>query len=463
MEQTENLGLNLISNSAEDKQMKFSAWRAKIAGTGDDSNMKIIDAAVGDLQEAVEKTKELALGAYEEIEEIDKNSIALQNAVKETPILFHKTFYPTKSNYYGGYWTGGESTNCLPLVVRTPVVFRQSSSNNEVVISTLYQGPYAGLLHAEGTINTTVGSDNIIWIPLEKTVNISNSSDGLNPSEINFLYFRLSEEYDQTESIKFYIKDINNNSISLLSFDSDVCELEEDFETHITHIGIEFVSSNEECNINTIFTIALINKNDANGAFETYEWTPPFKNDNYNVCLIDDTTNLLNGAKWFHFNNDPEYYETTVPFTKHTVYLLKATLTSEAVEILNSGGSLPALEGNSIRCSIFDCKDVFQADASYLLSRSGDSYLFYTIIGSEAFEVYNGRENIVNVDDDTTYMLITMPKSYFENISLSLVDEEKDPSEYGIISSETNQKPFPGTPVISDPVTPVIPDPSGRL
>ena len=54
MEQTENLGLNLISNSAEDKQMKFSAWRAKIAGTGDDSNMKIIDAAVGDLQESVD-------------------------------------------------------------------------------------------------------------------------------------------------------------------------------------------------------------------------------------------------------------------------------------------------------------------------------------------------------------------------------------------------------------------------
>ena len=34
--------------------MKFSAWRAKIAGTGDDSNMKIIDAAVGELQESVD-------------------------------------------------------------------------------------------------------------------------------------------------------------------------------------------------------------------------------------------------------------------------------------------------------------------------------------------------------------------------------------------------------------------------
>ena len=49
MEQSTNLGLNLITDSAEDKAMLFSVWRAKVAGNGNDSNMKIIDEAMGEV------------------------------------------------------------------------------------------------------------------------------------------------------------------------------------------------------------------------------------------------------------------------------------------------------------------------------------------------------------------------------------------------------------------------------
>ena len=49
MEQTTNLGLNLISESAEDKSMLFSQWRKLVAGVVADSNMKIIDSAYGDI------------------------------------------------------------------------------------------------------------------------------------------------------------------------------------------------------------------------------------------------------------------------------------------------------------------------------------------------------------------------------------------------------------------------------
>ena len=49
MIETENLGLTLITESAEDEEMLFSDWRMKIAGDGDDSNMKILDEAFGTL------------------------------------------------------------------------------------------------------------------------------------------------------------------------------------------------------------------------------------------------------------------------------------------------------------------------------------------------------------------------------------------------------------------------------
>lgn len=50
MKNTSNLGLHLITESASDKSMLFSEWRAKIAGDGPDSNMNIIDQAIGDCQ-----------------------------------------------------------------------------------------------------------------------------------------------------------------------------------------------------------------------------------------------------------------------------------------------------------------------------------------------------------------------------------------------------------------------------
>lgn len=53
MTETTRLGLHLITDSASDKSMLFSVWRAKIAGEGSDSNMNLIDGAVGDIQDAV--------------------------------------------------------------------------------------------------------------------------------------------------------------------------------------------------------------------------------------------------------------------------------------------------------------------------------------------------------------------------------------------------------------------------
>ena len=61
MTTTTNLGLSLISDSAEDKSMLFSTWRAKIAGTGDSSNMNIIDDAFGQVQERLEELGDLGI------------------------------------------------------------------------------------------------------------------------------------------------------------------------------------------------------------------------------------------------------------------------------------------------------------------------------------------------------------------------------------------------------------------
>lgn len=49
MTETANLGLHVISDSAADKAMLFSTWRAKVAGTDSDSNMQIIDRAFGNV------------------------------------------------------------------------------------------------------------------------------------------------------------------------------------------------------------------------------------------------------------------------------------------------------------------------------------------------------------------------------------------------------------------------------
>ena len=58
MTQTTNLGLNIISDSAADKAMLFSEWRSKVAGTGSDSNMKIIDAAYGDMDDRLDAVED---------------------------------------------------------------------------------------------------------------------------------------------------------------------------------------------------------------------------------------------------------------------------------------------------------------------------------------------------------------------------------------------------------------------
>lgn len=51
MTQTENIGLNLFDSDG-DKLVTYATWREKIAGTGDDSNMKKIDEAIGALRES---------------------------------------------------------------------------------------------------------------------------------------------------------------------------------------------------------------------------------------------------------------------------------------------------------------------------------------------------------------------------------------------------------------------------
>lgn len=57
MVKSKNLGLSLNGSSEQDVKMTFSSWRKSINGEGSDSNMNIIDRAIGAIQTAVEGFK----------------------------------------------------------------------------------------------------------------------------------------------------------------------------------------------------------------------------------------------------------------------------------------------------------------------------------------------------------------------------------------------------------------------
>ena len=50
---TPNLHLKLLGTSQEDKEELFERWRQDINGESGDSNMQLIDRALGELSEAI--------------------------------------------------------------------------------------------------------------------------------------------------------------------------------------------------------------------------------------------------------------------------------------------------------------------------------------------------------------------------------------------------------------------------
>lgn len=58
MQKSENLQLNLITNSMDDAAMTFLEYRDKVSGASDDSNMQIIDRAFGEISADMEAASE---------------------------------------------------------------------------------------------------------------------------------------------------------------------------------------------------------------------------------------------------------------------------------------------------------------------------------------------------------------------------------------------------------------------